>query len=133
MDLLNKNNKSNSETQNGIFTAEKRKHLRFLVDLPLNYSCVGDIGIYGGIITNISEGGVLAFIPQRLEIGDLLRIEIIYVRGLELETIRAIAKVVWSDLSSLENSEEGRYGLQFLSIDEKDFIRLKNFLKEIFK
>ena len=131
MDLLEKNNRSNSQNKKGFFTIEKRKHPRFLVDLPLNYSRVGDTGIYGGMIANISEGGFLAFIHQRLEIGDLLRIEIIYLREFEVETIRAVAKIVWSDLSSLKNSEEGRYGLQFLSIDEKDLLRLKNYLKDI--
>jgi hypothetical protein len=65
--------------------------------------------------------------------GAVLKIEIFYVKGLELDTIKAIAKVVWSDLAVKASWGEYRYGLQFQYIDEKDFTRLMNLLRELGK
>jgi len=65
--------------------------------------------------------------------GTALRIEILYVQGLEFNTIKAIAKIVWSDLAAKESWGEYRYGLQFIHIEENDFARLMNLLKEIGK
>jgi c-di-GMP-binding flagellar brake protein YcgR len=83
------------------------------------------------MVVNVSEGGLLVYLPQRMEIGAVLKIEILYVQGLEFNTIKAVAKIVWSDLAAKESFGEYRYGLQFLHIDEKEFARLMNLLKEI--
>jgi len=118
-----------SHTKMGVLASERRKYPRYSVELPLNYSRVDAKEIYGGIVANASEGGVLAYLPERMEIGAVLQIEILYVKGLELDTIKAIGKVVWSDLVARESWGEHRYGLQFQYIDEKDFGRLIALLK----
>ena len=133
MNGLDKNNNISSQTKTGVLAVEKRKHPRFSVELPLDYSLIDGKETYGGIVSNASQGGLLVYLPERIEIGTLLKIEIFYVRGLELDTIKAIAKVVWSDLAAMASWGEHRYGLQFQSIDEKDFSRLVDLLKEIGK
>lgn len=120
-----------SQTKKGVLAIEKRKHPRFSVELPLDYSRVDGKELYGGIVANASEGGLLVYLPERMEIGTVLKIEIFYVKGLELDTIKAIGKVVWSDLAAKESWGEHRYGLQFQFIEENDFGRLMNLLKEI--
>lgn len=117
----------------GLLAIEKRKHPRYSVELPLNYARINGKENLGGIVANASEGGLLVYLPERMEIGTLLRIEIFYLRGLELDTIKAVAKVVWSDLAAKESWGEYRYGLQFQSIEENDFGRLVHLLKEIGK
>jgi c-di-GMP-binding flagellar brake protein YcgR len=117
----------------GVLAIEKRKHPRFSVELPLDYTQVDGKEIYGGIVANASEGGLLVYLPERIAIGALLKIEIFYVRGLELDTIKAVAKIVWSDLAARESWGEHRYGLQFLNIEENEFNRLMNLLKEVGK
>jgi len=117
----------------GVLAIEKRKHPRFSVELPLDYSRVNGKEVLGGMVANASEGGLLAYLPERIEIGTSLRIEIFYVRGLELGTITAVVKVVWSDLAARESWGENRYGLQFESINEHDFNRLTALLKEVGK
>ena len=117
----------------GVFAIERRKHSRYIVEFPLDYSQIDGREIYGGIAANASEGGLLVYLPQRMEIGVVLKIEIFYVQGLEFTTMKAIAKIVWSDFASKETFGEYRYGLQFLSIDEKDYTKLLNLLKEIGK
>ena len=133
MNEMDQNNPSTSQTKMGVLAIEKRKHPRFSVELPLDYSRVNGKETYGGMVANASEGGLLVYLPERIEIGSLLKIEIFYVGGLELNTIKAVVKVVWADLAARESWGEHRYGLQFESIDENDFNRLTTLLKEVGK
>lgn len=127
------NNRPAAERKLGVLAVEKRRHPRYSVEFPLDYARVEDKETYGGMVANVSEGGLLVYLPQRMEIGTVLKIEILYVQGLEFSTIKAIAKIVWSDLAAKESWGEYRYGLQFLQIEENDFSRLINLLKEIGK
>ncbi len=133
MDRINQSNRSTTQTKMGVLAIEKRKYPRFSVELPLDYSRVNEKEILGGMVANASEGGLLVYLPEKIEIGVSLKIEIFYVKGLELDTIKAVAKVVWCDLAARESWGEHRYGLQFQSIDEKDFGRLTTVLKEVGK
>ncbi len=133
MDKINQNNQPSPQTKMGVLAIEKRKYPRFSVELPLDYSRVNGKDTLGGMVANASEGGLLVYLPERIEIGALLKIEIFYVRGLELDTIKAVAKVVWCDLAARESWGEHRYGLQFQSIDEKDFNRLAGLLRDVGK
>ena len=117
----------------GVLSIEKRRHPRYSVELPLDYSRINGRETYGGIVANASEGGLLVYLPEVMRIGDFLKIEIFYANGLELNSIKAVAKVVWYDLAAKESWGEHRYGLQFQSIEEKDLERLKILLREIGK
>lgn len=127
------NNQINNERKKGILAVEKRKYPRYTVELPLDYARIEDKGTYGGMVANVNEGGVLVYLPQRLEVGEVLKIEILYIHGLEFNTIKAVAKIVWSDLAAKESYGEYRYGLQFIHIEEDEYNRLLNLLKEIGK
>jgi c-di-GMP-binding flagellar brake protein YcgR len=133
MNKMGQNNQSASQGKMGVLAIEKRRHPRFSVELPLDYSRVNAKETLGGMVANASEGGLLVYLPERIELGALLRIEIFYVKGLELDTIKAVARVVWSDMAARESWGEHRYGLQFENIDEKDFNRLSTLLKEVGK
>ncbi len=131
MDNTNRDHQQTSQTRMGVLSIEKRKYPRFSVELPLNYSRIESKEILGGMVANASEGGLLVYLPERMEIGAFLKIEIFYVRGLELDTIQSVAKVVWCDLAARESWGEHRYGLQFQHIDQKDLSRLTTLLKEV--
>lgn len=126
-------NDLSSRKKVGILAIEKRRHPRYSVELPLDYVRVRGRETYGGIVANASEGGLLVYLPEVMKIGDALRIEIYFANGLELSSIKAIAKVVWYDMAAKESWGEHRYGLQFLSIEEKDLERLRNLLREVGK
>jgi hypothetical protein len=130
MEKMNNPQQTMSGTKRGILAIEKRKHPRFNVELPLDYCRVDGTAIYGGIVANASEGGVLVYLPERIEMGAYLKVEIIYVNGLELSTIQAVARVVWQDLATRDTLGEHRYGLQFQQIDEGNLNRLSALLKE---
>ena len=133
MDKLNKNTQTTRRTTKDVPSAEKRKHPRCSVELPLDYSRPNGKEIYGGIVANASEGGILVYLPERLEIGAVLKIDIMYTQGLELNSIKAVAKIVWGDLTTRETLKEHHYGLQFQYMDEADFGRLISLLKEVRK
>lgn len=131
MNKSKENSRSTFQSKMGILAVERRKHPRFSVELPFGYSRMDDKEILGGIVANASGGGVLVYLPERMEIGAVLKIEILYVRGLQLDMIQAIAKVVWSDLVTSGSPGEHRYGLEFQYIDEKDYNKLLVLLKEL--
>ena len=113
--------------------SERRKHPRFNLELPLDYFQIDNKENYGGIVANASELGILVYLPEKMEIGTTLSTEIFYAKGLELDSIKAIGKVVWADLPARKTWGEHRYGLQFQSIDKQNLSKLKNLLKEVGK
>jgi len=126
-----KKGKDKSKFKEGIFVVERRKHPRISVELPLDYSLVDSKDTHGGIVANASDGGLLVYLSEAIELGTLLKIEIIFVKGSELNTIRGIAKVVWSDLAAKKVWGEHRYGLEFQSLQEGDLHKLETLLKEV--
>jgi hypothetical protein len=133
MEKMNNHQQTMPGSKRGVLAIEKRRHPRFNVELPLDYCRVDGKEIYGGIVANASEGGVLVYLPERIEMGAFLKIEIIYVNGLELNTVQAIAQVVWQDLATKDSLGEHRYGLQFQQIDEINLHRLSGLLKDVGK
>jgi len=126
-----KKGKEKSRSKEGIFIVERRKHPRIRVELPLDYSLVDREETHGGLIADISEGGLLVYLPEALKLETLLRIQILFVKGMELNSIKAVAKIVWSDLATKTISEENRYGLEFQSFIEGNLQKLKTILKEV--
>lgn len=120
-----------SQSKEGVFIVERRKHPRISVDLFLDYSFADSKTSHGGTAADISEGGLLVYLPEALQVGTLLKIEILFVKGLELNFIKAMARIVWSDLAAKEISGENRYGLEFQSFMEGDLDKLKRLLKEV--
>jgi len=126
-----KKGKRKTESKEGIFVVERRKNPRISVELPLDYSLVDTQENFGGIATNMSEGGLLVYLPESIKLGSLLRIEILFVKGSELSSISGIAKIVWSDLAPKRMWGEYRYGLEFQSFQKGDLHKLKSLLNEV--
>ena len=118
------------EAQSPASTMERRRHFRYMVDLPLGCSRVDEKHSYGGIVVNASEGGILVYLPERYEVGTSLKIEIFYVRDTVFDHIKATAKVVRCEGADKTNNGQHRYALQFQSMEARDFNRLVAFLKE---
>lgn len=114
-----------------VLAIEKRKHPRLFVELPLDYSRKGKKSEFGGIVKNASEGGILVYLPEKIEVGELLKVEIYFAKGLELNTIQGEGKIVWADLAAKETWREHRYGLEFHSMPKGMIQKLRNLLKEV--
>ena len=76
-----KKGKDRLKSKEGIFVVERRKHPRIRVELPLDYSFVDKEETHKGIVANVSEGGLLVYLPEATELGTFLKIEILFVRG----------------------------------------------------
>jgi hypothetical protein len=122
---------NNLPAQKDVLISEKRKHPRFRVEFPVDCSRIDGTENYGGMVGNVSEEGMLVHLPERLEKGDLLRIEIFFLEDWELSTIKAIAKVIWYDLEAKIGWAEHQHGLQFQSIYKEDLSKLKILLNRM--
>ena len=109
---------------------ERRKSPRFLFKLPMNYSRSRNKDYFGGIVGNASEGGIQVHLPDKLDTGELLKIEILFAKGWELKTVQGIAKIIWSDSAIRKSRKIHRYGLQFQLINKKNIRKLGILLKE---
>jgi hypothetical protein len=121
--------KGKSKSKESILIVERRKHPRFRLELPLDYS-IESIECYGGVAVNASKEGLLVYLPEPILVGTLLNIEILFVEGSELNSIKARARVIWSDLAHKEIWGEYRYGLKFKSFQEGGLTKLRRLLKE---
>ncbi len=120
-----------ASARKGVLAIEKRKHPRLLVELPVDYSRKGKKTDFGGIVKNASEGGILVYLPEKIDVGELLKVEIYFAKGLELETVQGLAKIVWADLAARETWREHRYGLEFHSMPKGTIQKLRSLLKEV--
>jgi len=124
-----KGGQNKSMSAEGTFVGERRKYPRFNVELPLDYS-IENKDHYGGVAANASRGGLVAYLPSALVVGTSMDIEIIFARGFKLNSIKARAKVVWSNLAPKVTWGEYRYGLEFETFQQGDAQKLKTLLKE---
>jgi c-di-GMP-binding flagellar brake protein YcgR len=124
-----KKGQTKSRPEESILIVERRKHRRVSVELPLNYS-IENKDHYGGIAANASRGGLVAYLPVPIAVGTPLNIEMIFVNGFGLNSIRARAKVIWSNLAPKVIWGEYRYGLEFEKFQEGDVQKLKTLLRE---
>ncbi len=123
---------SSPQIPNYVLPVQRRKHRRYSVEFPLDYSLVnGKTAYNGGFAADASEGGLLVYLLEKIAIGAALRIEIFYVKDLSLETIVATAKTVWTDSAAKTGFHKYKYGLQFLSLDEENLNTLRALLKKV--
>jgi hypothetical protein len=108
--------------------AEKRKHPRFNVDLPIKYGRTQLFLKYARAV-NASQGGLLLRLPEEVEIGQHLALKLFFPSHAELSTIKASVRVVWMDLHMRKDwSWDYQTGVRFVNICTEDMTVLKNFL-----
>ncbi len=117
----------------GIVNFEKRGHPRFKVDLPIEYYQINSSTMQTGRVMNASEGGLLVYLPEKMEIGQYLQLKLYFVSGSELNTIEMLTEVVWRDIHLGKNWEDYRSGVKFVDISPTDLNRLKDFLMSLSK
>ncbi len=109
---------------------ERRRHPRVYLKLPMSYSRLESKDHLGGIVGNAAEGGILVYLPEKLDTGEVLRIEVLFAKGWELKTVRGMAKIIWSDLAIRKSKRVHRYGLQFQLFNKRNLQKLRILLKE---
>jgi hypothetical protein len=103
----------------GIAIFERRKQPRRRVELLFDYSPLVEREDRGGTLADANEEGLQVYLPEKLQIGELFKIKIFAPVNSEVETIQAIAKVVWASRTK-GRSGKYRYGLQLQSFYKGD-------------
>ena len=111
----------------GTVNFEKRRHPRFNVDLPIEYFRT-DSFVQHGRAVNVSEGGLLIYLPELMKIGQRLRMKIFFPLGSELISIDAVTEVVWLDIHLGEGWGDYRTGIAFINLSLENLNKLKDFL-----
>jgi hypothetical protein len=111
----------------GMVNFERRRHPRFVVDLPVEYWKINNCSSCPSRATNVCEGGLLLLLLEQLEIGQNLRLNLFVDVGNELISIEAVVKVVWKDMHVGKNAEY-RTGVKFVDIVAENMDKLKVFL-----
>ena len=111
----------------GIVNFERRTFLRFSVDLPVEYEKINSF-IPAGRVLNISEGGLLIYFPERMEIGEHLKLRLFFsATGSDLSTIEALVEVVWVEIDADKalGGIEYRSGVKLIHITQEHMNCLK--------
>ena len=109
------------------YTYERRKHQRFLVELPVEYRRAGASRPRPGHTINFSEDGFMLLVSEQMEAGEDLEIKIYFSSSPGLVTIAAVVKVIWADTDAKEKGYY-RFGVCYVDISTADKETLKAFL-----
>jgi len=115
----------------GTVNFERRKYPRFNVDLPIEYHRIDSSIDYAGKAHNISEGGLLIYFPEQMDLGQYIKLNLFLSSGFELNTIEVLAEVVWTDIHLDKGKGDYRCGIRFIDISPEDMTKLENFLRSL--
>lgn len=114
----------------GTVNFEKRRHPRFNVDLPIEYFRTDSLVQHARAV-NVSEGGLLIYLPELMKIGQRLRMKIFFPLGSEIISIDAVTEVVWLDIHLGEGWGDYRTGVAFIDLSLENLNKLKDFLRSL--
>lgn len=107
---------------------ENRRYPRFDIHLPIeSYQIKSSITHTG----NISEGGLLIYFPQETDVSQYLRLKLFFSLGSELNIIKVLAEVVWTENHLSKDRKYDPYGVKFVDISPEDDTKLKYFLRSL--
>ena len=117
-------------TNFGTVNFERRKHPRISVNLPVEYRKIENPKPHPAHTGDLSEGGLLLYISDTIEIGQDLNLKLFFSPGRELTTVKAHVQVVWKDIR-IENKGLYRIGVKFVNISSEDLLSIKGFLNNL--
>lgn len=117
---------ANGREETGQFPGvERRKHPRYLIEIPLDYTDGRTNTISTGLTANASEGGLMTFLGERVEVGAILDVTLLFRLGFSFTSMETRSMVVWRDDIWKEYIDNYRYGLKFLEPESKELEKLR--------
>jgi len=126
-----KNGEKEGKPRYGTVNFERRKYPRFNVDLPIEYYRIDSSVSHAGRGLNISEGGLLIYFPEKMDLSQYLRVKLFLPLGSKLSAIEVLAEVAWTDIHLGEGWGDYRCGVRFVDISPEDMTKLKNFIASL--
>ena len=117
----------------GTVNFERRKHPRVSIDLPVVYHQMDSLLRNNGRAFNVSEGGLLIYLPDPVEIGQHLKMMFSFIFETRLESIEMITEVVWRDTTFDMVWGDFRCGVKIIDIAPREKTKLKDFLRNLFQ
>ncbi len=117
-------------TNFGTVNFERRKHPRFSVNLPVEYQKNDNPKSRPAHTGDLSEGGLLLYISEPIELGQELSLKIFFASARVLTSVNALVEVVWKDIR-IENNGSYRIGVRFVEISSEGLALLKGFLNNL--
>ncbi len=114
----------------GTVNFEKRKHPRFNVDLPVEYVRT-ELSIQQGRAFNVSEGGLLLYLPEQIEIGQHLALKLFLPSGSKWQPAEILVQVIWVDIHLEKEWGDYRTGVRFADISLDDLNKIRDFLRNL--
>ena len=109
---------------------ERRVYPRFLLNLPIEYYHLDSPVSYSSHTINVSEGGVMIYLGERLEAEQHLNLKIFCSYGWTLLTIETMVQVMWAD-AHLGKDGNYRHGVKFVFMKPEDLQNFKAFLDSL--
>jgi len=123
--------KAKEDLSSGFVNFEMRRHPRHAVDLPVECCRINSPISHTGRAINASEGGLMVYLPEKVEIGQHLKLMLSVGSNSALDTVDMIAQVVWVDIGSSIVMEDYRVGVMIVDISSTDRLKLKNLLESL--
>ncbi len=81
----------------------------------------------------MSEGGLLIYLPDPVEIGQHLKMKLSFISATRLDSIEMITEVVWRDTTFDMVWGDFRCGVKIIDFSPKDMTKLEDFLGNLFQ
>ena len=120
-----------TKPRTGIVNLERRGYPRYNVDLPVQYFKINSPIRHNPRAINFNEGGLLIYLPEHMEIGQHLKMELSFFSGSGLDTIEMLVEVGWMDIHLDKVWRNYRCGVNFIEISSEDMGKLKKFLRNL--
>jgi c-di-GMP-binding flagellar brake protein YcgR len=117
-----------AKPRKGMANLERRRYPRFNVDLPIEYFQINSSIGHTGRGLSISEGGLLVYFSEEIEVSQYLRLKLFLSLESELNAIEVLAEVVWRDIHLGQGWGDYRCGVRFIDVTPDDSAKLKKFL-----
>lgn len=105
-----------------------RKHARALLNLPVEYYATNPKAPRMGHTSDLSPDGVLLNIPEKLDIGQSIKLAIFVYLDKTVETIEVNSQVVW--VAGREKDGSFQSGVKFIDLSSNDRHKLEKFFEE---
>jgi c-di-GMP-binding flagellar brake protein YcgR len=111
----------------GIANFERRTYRRFPMHLPIEYYRANSPVNRTGHALDASEGGLQILFPEKVEVGQNLKVKLFFSSETGLNTIEMIVEVVWINTQLAEGENHYRSGVRFTNISQDNMTKLKEF------
>lgn len=116
-----------TKPRTGMVNLERRRYPRFIVNLAIEYYRINSSVGQAGRGLNLSEGGLLIYFSEEIEVSQYIKLKLFLSLGSELNAIEVMAEVVWKDIHLGKGWGDYRCGVKFIDVSPDDLAKLKNF------